>query len=171
MPYSKTINMTNDSPGTLNRNYNYLSPAQFILTIDRLKFPNTNYHLQTVSVPEMTVTPAIFNTPQRRIGIASDKVEYGPLTCTFLIDEDLQNYREMHDWLLAQVINEDSKTDAKTRDLTLTAMTSNNTANIAIQFVDAYPISLTGMEFDSTIMDVQYLTASVTFEYSYFKLL
>jgi len=171
MPYDTTIDMSYEATGDLNTNYNYLSPTTFIMTMDRLKFPNANFHLQTVMLPDMMANPAQLGTPKRRIPMSADKIEYGPLTVTFLVDEDLTNYREMHDWLLAQVLNVDQKNDGKPRDLTLTAQTSSNNPNVGFQFIDAYPTQISALPFETTTTDIQYLTTMVTIEYSYFKII
>ena len=57
------------------------------------------------------------------------------------------------------------------RDVTLTIMNSANNVTKQIQFVDAYPTTLSSLPFDITIGEVEYLTAVVSFSYSYYKFL
>lgn len=173
MPYQTNINFNADATtSTLTSNPNYMSPVSFRLTMDRLKFPNAEYTVQTLFIPDITVSPARYATPQRNIAIDGDKIEYAPLTLTFLIDEDLTNYREIHDWLLGEVtVNDDLRLYRKERDLTISILSSHNNVLRQLQFIDAIPTSLSALPFDVTITDLQYLTAQVTFEYSYYKIL
>ena len=122
-----------------------------------------------LGVVELTVAlHAVFNTPKRNIGIAPDKIEYNPFDLTFLVDEKMQNYKEIHDWILG-LVTEDDFAVRKARDVTLQVLNSHNNVSQEIQFIDAFPINLSSLPFDATTTDIQYLTASVTFQYSYFK--
>lgn len=148
---------------------NFVNPSSFKLLIDNMKFKNVQFFVQQAAIPDISVNAAPFNTPQRNLGMHADKVDYGTFECTFLIDEYLLNYTEIHDWMLAQVTEADTK--KKTRDITLVIYTSHNNVARQIQFVDAYPINLGTVAFDSTATDVEYLTANVSFNYSYYKII
>ena len=169
MPYKINISDRN----TLSTNVmNHMNPISFKMTVDRLKYPNVDYTVQTLALPDISLPPAPIQSPLRRFGMPGDKIEYSPLSLTFLIDEDMINYKEIHDWILEQITEvDDTRKNRKTRDLTLSIMTSHNNVTRQLQFIDAYPISLSSLPFDVTITDVQYLTAEVTFEYTYYKFL
>lgn len=173
MPYQKTINFSADATtSTLTTNQNYLTPISFKLTMDNQKFPNAEFTVQMLFIPDLNVTPARFATPQRNIPVDGDKIEYAPVTMTFLIDEELNNYREMHDWMLGEVtVADDIKQYRKERDITIHILSSHNNVTKQIQFVDAFPTNLSALPFDVTVTDLQYLTAQVTFDYSYYKIL
>ena len=47
---------------------------------------------------------------------------------------------------------------------------SSNTNHI-VEFVNMFPVSLSGVPFDATIGDVDYFTADVTFKYEKYELL
>ena len=104
-----------------------------------------------------------------------DKIDYAPLEIAFLIDEDLINYKEIHDWILGLVIENDAPKSGnaynirKTRDLTLQILTSHNNVAKEIIFADAYPISLSSLPFSTNVTDIEYLTAVTSFQYSYYK--
>jgi hypothetical protein len=171
MPYSTNISFNADSTSTLISNLNFVNPAGFKLLIDRKKYPNAEYAIQTAALPDMSADGAPLNLPQRNITAMPDKINYGPFDLTFLVDEELINYKEIHDWMLGLVTENDTKTERKTRDLTLQIYSSSNNVIREIQFVDAYPIVLSSLPFDTTVTDPQYLVAAVTFNYSYFKFL
>ncbi|RPG29002.1 MAG: hypothetical protein CBB72_016405 [Muricauda sp. TMED12] len=171
MPYTKEVNFNVQATGNLTSNLNYLAPTSFRMTIDKLKFPNVEYSVQSVFIPDITVPAAPLSTPQRRLGIVGDKIDYAPVTLTFLIDEDLKNYIEIHDWMLGTVNQKDTAEYRKERDMTLSIISSHNNVTKQLQFVDAFPSSLSSLPFDVTITDITYLQAQVTFEYSYFKII
>ena len=165
MPYelNTNINVGEDQ----SENLSYLMPTSFKLTIDKLKYPNVEFSVQTTSIPDISMDGATYATPSRNLLIDGDKVNYADLAITFVVDEELKNYSEIHDWILGMATGKDSSN----RDITLHIMSSHNNVTKEIQFVDAYPTSLSGLPFDATISDSGYLIATTTFNYSYFKLL
>ena len=50
-------------------------------------------------------------------------------------------------------------------DATLTILTSKNNAQLEVRFRDLYPTSLSGLQYDQQADDVNYLSATVTFNY------
>ena len=169
MPYEISTNFNVEPTSTVNEAMSFAAPANFRLTLDRLKYPNVEFSVQTVALPDMSVDGAIVNTPQRNFAMAPDKVTYSPFELTFLVDEYLQNYIEIHDWIMGLVKEPETRTVQKTRDMTLHILTSHNNVAKEIQFIDAYPVSLSSLPFDTTVTDTNYLVANVTFNYSYFR--
>ena len=168
MPYTTNISFTEQATSTLVENLAFINPSGFKLIIDSKKYPNAQYMVQTIALPDMSISPAVLNTPKRNIGLAPDKIEYNPFDLTFLVDEKMQNYKEIHDWILG-LVTEDDYGVRKARDVTLQVLNSHNNVSQEIQFIDAFPINLSSLPFDATTTDIQYLTAAVTFQYSYFK--
>lgn len=169
MPYNISTNFAVEKTSTLDDTMSFASGISFKLAIDKLKFPNVEYAIQTVALPDLSVTGAPFNTPQRNITMAPDKVDYGTFEMTFLVDEYLRNYEEIHDWMLGMVTHNEVKSENKFRDLTLQILTSHNNVAREITFTNAYPTNLSSLPFDTTITDTNYLVANVTFNYSYFR--
>ena len=169
MPYTPNITFSENNTSSPIDQLTFVNPAGFKLLIDNKKYPNAQYTIQTAALPDMSITPAPLNTPQRNIGLAADKIDYGIFDLTFLVDEKLINYKEIHDWMVGIVTEEDSSDTRKERDLSLQVLSSANNVVQEIQFVDAYPINLSSLPFDTTVTDPQYLIASVSFQYSYFK--
>ena len=168
MAYENEINYKLEATSTLATNINFANPAGFRLVIDSLKYPNAQYTVQAAAIPDLTVPGAIVNTPKRTILMAADKLEYAPLTLTFLVDENFTNYKEIHDWMFGMV-GQDDLTHRKQRDLTLIIYNSANLVVQEIQFVDAHPTSLSSLPFEVTSESVNYLTAVAEFGYSYYK--
>jgi len=170
MPYNKEINFNVEASSVLDDTMSYANGISFRLAIDKLKFPNVEYTIQTIALPDMSTAGAPQYTPMRNITQPPDKVDYGQFEMTFLVDEYLKNYEEIHDWMLGMVTQEDNlRKNRKTRDMTLQILTSHNNVAREIVFVDAYPIQLSSLPFDTTITETNYLVANVSFQYSYFK--
>jgi len=170
MPYDKYVDFSDQAVTTLEKDINYLSPIGFRLLIDSLRYPNTQFSVQKAQLPDISVPTSEFSTPQAKLNTPGDKVEYGDFTCSFIVDEYFVNYQEMHDWLIGLVVEPDSKDIEKYRDMTLLVLDSHNNVSREIQFYSAFPVSLSNLEFDAAKTSVEYLTATVTFKYSYFRL-
>ena len=52
----------------------------------------------------------------------------------------------------------------------LQIMTSHNNINHIVDFKNIFPVSLSGVPFDATVGDIDYLTADVTFKYENYEL-
>jgi hypothetical protein len=83
---------------------------------------------------------------------------------------------EIHEWLRAlgkrsydeyKTLTQKTSTTGETirSDMTLTVLTSNRNANYSVTFKDAFPIKLSGINFDVTSSDIDYVPASATFRY------
>jgi len=103
MPYNANVNFAEVSSGTPQASMNFVNPTAFKLVIDSQKYKNAQFMAQTIALPDMQVSGAIFQTRNRNIIEAPDKIEYGIFDMTFLIDEYLLNYKEIHDWIVGLV--------------------------------------------------------------------
>lgn len=150
---------------------NFLNPSSFVLTLDSQAYSGAEFTIQTMVLPDVTVEGAILNYQQIDVGRAGDKMAFGQFEISYLIDEDLLNYKEIFDWMKSNVETKHSTSTSSDhyRDMTLTVMNSANNVTKQIKFVDAYPTSISSLPFDITTTDVEYLTAVVTFQYSYYQ--
>jgi hypothetical protein len=98
--------------------------------------------------------------------MSGDTISYDTLSLRFAIDEDLKNYREIFDWMIS---NRENGLDFS--DMILSVLTNHNNGNREFQFRDAFPISLSGVEFTTQATDVEYLQADVSFRYSEFSVI
>ena len=147
---------------------NFLNPSSFVLSLDSQTYSGAEFTIQTMMLPDVSAEGAPLQYRQVNVGRASDKIAFGTFEVSYLIDEDLLNYKEIFDWMKSNVETNHTATN-HVRDLTLTIMNSANNVTKQIKFVDAYPISISSLPFDITTTDVEYLTAVVTFEYSYYQ--
>ena len=79
--------------------FDYASPTQFKFNITKL--PKVEFFCTAVNLPGISLGGAMVQeTPLKDIPIPGDKLDYSPLSMTFLVDENLENYREIHGWLV-----------------------------------------------------------------------
>ena len=88
-----TTNANSRQPTKLD----YASPTQFRFSI--IKLPKVEYFATAANIPGIQLGQANQPTPLKDIPIPGDKLEYDNLNITFLVDENLENYREIHGWL------------------------------------------------------------------------
>ena len=76
----------------------YASPIQFRFKCTKL--PEVEFTCQTANIPGISLGGAIQPTPLIDIPIPGDKISFQSLDINFLVDENLNNYKEIHDWLI-----------------------------------------------------------------------
>ena len=94
----------------------YSSPTQFRFLINQL--PKVQYFTTEANVPGITLTEGQFNTPLKDIELLGDKLTYEDLTIKFIVDENLENYIEMHTWLTGIGFPKDRKQFSEFRSVT-----------------------------------------------------
>lgn len=142
-----------------------LSPTGFKLTINREKFANTEFFITSFGIPSISSGEVQTNFRNSIGYMPGDVRTFDTLNLRFAIDEDMKNYTEMFNWLK-------SNTEKLERhDMILSIMSSHNNVNKQFQFKDAFPTSLSGVEFNVQSTDVEYLQADVTFRYNEFVII
>ncbi len=169
-------------------NKNYLKPNSFKFLIHRL--PNVEYFCQSANIPKLTLGAAIQPTPFRDIPHVGDKLEFDYLNITFIVDETMNNYIELHQWIVglgfpkshsqfASLIKNPSTTflgsekmleSSVYSDASLFVLDSNNNPVVEIRFYDIMPSSIEGLDFDIRIPTVDYFTGIATFAYKYYEI-
>ena len=181
--------------------FDYAEPTKFKFTI--IKLPKVEFFVTTANLPGISLGVAEQITPLKDIPLPGDRLQYDTLNVQFLVDENLENYREIHGWLtgvgfpknyeqfqnvqgaatdrfpttenvgtskeLGEIKKATQDEGGLYSDATLFVLTSKNNSNLEIRFRDLYPISLSGLDFNQQATDVNYLTASVTFEYKIYE--
>ena len=94
----------------------YSSPTQFRFLIQQL--PKVEYFTTEANIPGITLGEGEFTTPLKNIPMLGDKLTYEDLTISFIVDENLENYIEMHTWLTAIGFPKDRKQFADFRSTT-----------------------------------------------------
>ena len=78
-------------------NRNFLSPVGFKFSL--AKEPKVAFFCNTARIPEITLSLNTQPTYLKDIDIPGDKLTYGDLTLRFMVDENMENYMAVHNWL------------------------------------------------------------------------
>ena len=87
--------------------FDYASPIQFRFKMTKL--PNVEFFVQTANIPGISLGEVSMPTPLKDIPMPGDKITYSSLDVSFLVDENLNNYKEIHDWITGLGFPEDHK--------------------------------------------------------------
>ena len=177
--------MTSSSRGALAGqigNRNFLSPVGFKFSL--AKFPKIDFFCNSASIPEINLGTYQQPSYLKNIDVPGEKLTYGDLDIRFLVDENMENYMSVHNWLTGlgfpespqQFIditkNQDGIEDKKEQysDGALHILNSNYNDIAVVKFKDLFPVYLTSLEFDATESDINYFTADVTFKYTIYDI-
>ena len=181
--------------------FDYAEPTKFKFTI--IKLPKVEFFVTTANVPGVSLGTTTQPTPLKDVPIPGDKLDYDTLNLQFLVDENLENYREIHGWLtgvgfpknyeqfqtlqgagtdrfpstqnvgtskeLGEIKKATQDDGGLYSDATLMILTSKNNANLEVRFRNIYPTSLSGLDYNQQATDIDYLTATVSFEYAIYE--
>ena len=78
--------------------YDYATGTQWRLAFNRL--PKTTWFCTAANIPGITLGEAQYATPMSDMIVTGDKLTFETLNITFIVDEELQNYRELWNWLV-----------------------------------------------------------------------
>jgi hypothetical protein len=98
--------------------------------------------------------------------VAGDTLNYGELTLSLILDEDLTAYKEMQKWLEDSVYGEGNPY----HDIKVIVLTSHNNFCAQILYKNCVPVSLGSIELASSTGDVTYLNFECSFRFSEFVL-
>jgi len=76
----------------------YNSPTQFKFGINQL--PKVEFFTTSANIPEISLGELVIPTPYKNIPIVGDRVTFGNLAISFIVDEYLENYISIHNWIL-----------------------------------------------------------------------
>jgi hypothetical protein len=170
---------------------NFLRPNAFRFTIKNL--PSVAFTCQSANLPSLTLGFASQPTPFLDIPVVGDKNLFGDFTIRFLITEDMSNYIELYEWLVALGFPNDynqyrnftgerlnrfpfvrdssgSSTAIAYSDATLTILDSNNVPKTNINFRDVFPVSVEALDFEITSSSVDYFVGIASFKYKLFDI-
>lgn len=161
-------------------NKNFLSPLNFTFVLKRS--PSLNFFVQKINIPSITLGYVSQPGPQLAIPYSGDHIEYENLSITFKVDEDFENYLEIHNWLtslgypvtqtgFARLQNSDKASGEGIKsDISLIITDGLKNPNMEITFRDAFPINLSELIFETVDTDLNYVTATTTFKYAYYDI-
>ena len=167
-------------------NRNFLAPTGFQFNLKRS--PKVAFFCNEANIPDLNLGVAVQPNYLRDIPTPGDKIEFGDLSLRFLVDENLENYLELQDWIRGlgypESVQEfrDLAADGIVKgpyvkdrqniysDGTLQILSSNLVPKFNVNFRDLFPTSLTTLTFDATDTDIQYFTANAEFKYTSYEI-
>ena len=164
------------------QNRNFLAPVGFKFTL--AKYPKVDFFSNSARIPELSLGTAIQSSYLKDIDVPGEKLTYGDLTIRFLVDENMENYVAMHNWLKGigfpetpqqfkdQITDDEGIRDEKLvfSDGSLHILSSNFQDVAIVKFQDLFPVGLTSLEFDATETDINYFTAEATMRYTVYNI-
>jgi hypothetical protein len=166
------------------QNRNFLSPVGFKFTLTR--DPKVSFFSTSARIPEINLGLAVQPSYLKDLDVPGEKLTYGDFTLKFLVDENMQNYMSLHNWLTglgfpesasqygSVITNKDSgikETKNSFSDGSLVILNSNYNSIAQVRFKDLFPFSLSSLEFSSDASDIVYLTAEASFKYTVYNIL
>ena len=152
---------------------NYIYPPYFQFSISAL--PQMNYFVTKTSLPDFGYDSAL-EQPNRfaQIKHPSSKLGFQNLEVSFLVDEDMGNWREISNWIKrTSVVDSHFDIDPNTKDHfcdgTLIITNSSMQPNIEVTFKNMFPIRISGFQFDSSVTELTPWESEVVFAYDYYE--
>jgi len=169
-------------------NRNFLSPIGFKFVLQRA--PKVAFLAQSASIPRIGVGEIAIPTRGLLSYPIDGNAQYDNFSMNFLVDENLENYLQLQNWIRALGtpdslgerrvwIDENDTTNAGiggtdfqtlTSDATLQVLNNNFRSNFDVVFKNLFPTSLSTLQFDVTNTDNNYFTAEVEFAYSIYEI-
>ena len=150
-------------------NLNQLNVVSFETNF--LRIPGVNYFCQRVSIPGITLSTTNLSTPYANIPIEGDILEFEDLTIGFIVDEDMQNYLELYNWLQSlgfpdKYSQYDNETSSIKSDMNILLHTNKSNPNYSIVFKDVFPVSLGTISFDTNATTLDPIVVDAGFKYT-----
>lgn len=172
------------------QNRNFLSPLGYKFVLNRA--PKVAFFANSANIPGIELGTTEQPNYLRKIPVPGDMMQFEDLTLRFMVDENLENYMEVQNWMrglgfpesLSEIYNLQNQKDIKKyypdvfrsemniySDGTLYVLTNTEVNNFKVKFQGLFPYSLTTIQFDSTPEDIRYVTAEVKFKYMMYNIL
>ena len=175
----------------------YASPTQFRFGIKQL--PDVEFFTINANLPGISATPIDYVTSFKPIPIMGETLTYSDLTITFIVDEYLENYQSLHNWMTGYGFPSSREEFRTFRDVTsntpaggpatvsvdqigqaipdkamysdafLMILSNKNNPILNVNFQNVFPTSLGDLTYTQGATDVEYITVDATFQYQIYK--
>ena len=176
----------------------YASPTQFRFGVHQL--PKVEFFTVGANLPGISAGVATHATPFKDIPIMGEKLTYENLSISFIVDEYLENYISLHNWMVGIGFPEKREQFRTFRDITsntpasgktptvdtigkatadrsmysdafLQILSNKNNPIVEVNFENAFPISLSALDFSQAATDVEYMVATAEFAYQIYEII
>lgn len=165
-------------------NPNWLNPTGFLVQIQRL--PEVSFFCHSVEIPGLSTSNPDQPNMFTRLPMPGDFPQQGELTLNFNVDEELTNWISVYQWLVGitypenheqytALINSDlgrnpGDFDNIYSDISIIVLSSHKNRVAEFTFYDCIPNNISSISLNALESDISPLTASVTFDFSYFRI-
>jgi len=148
------------------------------LTFSRIE--TTQYFCQSVNIPTITLGEVDRVTPFLDMYSPGTKLKYDPLDISFIIDEELQSWKNLYDWFISiadpdgfggRSPNRELQQQKQFSDATLTILSALNNPILRIEFTNVFPLTMSNINFDTRLSADTIVTCDATFRYQSYKYL
>lgn len=165
------------------KSFNYLKPNVIRLIINDL--PNVSFTCQACNFPSIRAGSAEQSNPFIDLPRIGDKLFHEDLRIEFIIQESLENYFEIYDWMISVNFPDnyeqfsalrrerkyrfpyDKQDDSSAySDIKLSMLDSDNNEKAIFTYKDCFPVYLDEIPFDIRNDNADYHTVSAIFKYS-----
>jgi len=167
---------------------NFLSVIGFKFALERC--PKVDFYCNAANLPSITLGVAEQPSYLRNIPVPGDKIQFEDLQISFMVDEHMENYLEIYNWItglgfpesIDQYIqlgddkklapeNDPNDNFNERSDATLMILNSDYNTSVKVKFRDLFPIELSGIPFDAKAEQQEYYTATARFKYTMFDVI
>ena len=175
----------------------YASPTQFRFGIHQL--PKVEFFTVAANLPGITLPVATYPTPFKDIPLMGEKLDYANLSISFIVDEYLENYISLHNWMVGigfpekreqfqiyRDVTSDTPASGKTppvdligkavpdialfSDAFIQILSNKNNPIVEVNFENTFPISLSALDYTQNATDVDYMVATADFAYQIYEI-
>ena len=175
----------------------YASPTQFRFGIHQL--PKVEFFTVSANLPGITLQTAPYPTPFKDIPIMGEKLDYANLSISFIVDEYLENYISLHNWMtgigfpekreqfqIFRDVTSNTPASGKTppvdlagkaipdkslfSDAFIQILSNKNNPIVEVNFENAFPISLSALDYTQNATNVDYIVATAEFAYQIYEI-
>ena len=146
------------------------SAEKFLVVIDR--FPDLKFSAKAVKLPEVSSGSSNLSLPNTNVPIISDKINYGDLGISFLLEEDFVLFKALIEWI-TQAKDCETFTQAQEAglysDISILLYSNKNNLIQTINVTGCFPITISLPELDtnktgSTTLDVTFECTEFSFD-------
>ena len=175
----------------------YASPTQFRFGVHQL--PKVEFFTVGANLPGIGGSVINHATPFKDIPVMGDKLTYENLSISFIVDEYLENYISLHDWMVGIGFPQKREQFRTYRDVTsntpaeggtptidrigratadralysdafLQILSNKNNPIVEVIFENLFPVSLSALDFSQSATDVEYIVATAEFAYQIYEI-
>ena len=138
----------------------YASPVQFRFKCSKL--PKVEFFCQSANIPGIGLGTTDVETSLKSIPFPGDKVTYQDLAISFLVDENLENYKEIHDWIIGLGFPQNHTQFSDLRATSSDRFPGTSSSNAITGQATADPLPESGMYSDATLTVLNSKNIAVT---------